>query len=40
LDKKNKLKYRIVAMKEEGIQLRLKCNLGKECGEILEKLMK
>lgn len=39
LDQKNKIRYRIAILREENTQLKQKCNLGAECGKILEKLL-
>ena len=38
-DQKNKLRYRIAMLREENGQLKEKCNLGAECGKILERLL-
>lgn len=38
-DQKNKIRYRIAMLRDENTQLKEKCNLGAECGRILERLL-
>lgn len=40
MEKRNKMRYRLASLKDENSQMKGKCTLGAECGQILEKLLK
>ena len=40
VEQRNKMRYRLASLKEENYQMKEKCTLGAECGQILEKLLK